>query len=32
MVSRLRGKFERDPRNPRYLATVRGTGYMLVPD
>ena len=32
MVSRLRSKFEDDPRNPRFLTTVRGTGYMLVPD
>ena len=26
-VSRLRSKLEADPRNPRYLVTVRGLGY-----
>jgi two-component system phosphate regulon response regulator OmpR len=31
-VTRLRRKLERDPRNPRYLQTVRGVGYMLTPD
>jgi two-component system phosphate regulon response regulator OmpR len=31
-VTRLRRKFELDPRNPRYLHTVRGVGYMLAPD
>ena len=31
-VTRLRRKLERDPRNPRYLQTVRGIGYMLTPD
>ena len=25
-------KFEADPRQPRYLQTVRGEGYMLTPD
>ncbi len=29
-VSRLRAKIERDPREPRYIRTVRGTGYVLV--
>jgi DNA-binding response OmpR family regulator len=28
-MSRLRTKLEVDPRKPRYLKTVRGTGYML---
>jgi two-component system phosphate regulon response regulator OmpR len=28
-VTRLRRKIERDPRFPRYLQTVRGTGYAL---
>src|SRR5262249_25969035 len=28
-VTRLRRKIEPDPRQPRYLQTVRGTGYML---
>lgn len=31
-ISHLRRKIERDPTNPRYLLTVRGTGYMLVAD
>lgn len=31
-MTRLRRKIERDPRNPRYLQTVRGTGYALRPD
>ncbi|OYX31744.1 MAG: DNA-binding response regulator [Caulobacterales bacterium 32-69-10] len=31
-VTRLRRKLEADPRNPRYLQTVRGIGYMLSPD
>ena len=31
-VTRLRRKIEADPRYPRYLQTVRGTGYMLMPD
>jgi two-component system phosphate regulon response regulator OmpR len=31
-VTRLRRKIEVDPRNPRYLQTVRGVGYMLTPD
>jgi two-component system, OmpR family, response regulator len=28
-ISRLRQKLEADPRNPRYLRTVRGAGYLL---
>ena len=31
-MTRLRRKIERDPRFPRYLQTVRGTGYLLKPD
>jgi two-component system, OmpR family, phosphate regulon response regulator OmpR len=31
-VTRLRRKIERDPKFPRYLQTVRGTGYILKPD
>lgn len=31
-VTRLRKKLEVDPKNPRYLQTVRGVGYMLAPD
>jgi two-component system phosphate regulon response regulator OmpR len=31
-MTRLRRKIERDPRYPRYLQTVRGTGYILQPD
>jgi hypothetical protein len=29
LLSRLRAKIEPDPRNPRYLLTVRGRGYRL---
>jgi DNA-binding response OmpR family regulator len=32
LVSRLRAKLESNPRQPRYLKTVRGAGYILVPD
>ncbi|RYH09975.1 response regulator [Tropicimonas sp. IMCC6043] len=31
-ITRLRRKIENDPRQPRYLQTVRGAGYMLAPD
>jgi two-component system phosphate regulon response regulator OmpR len=31
-MTRLRRKIEHDPRFPRYLQTVRGTGYALKPD
>jgi two-component system phosphate regulon response regulator OmpR len=31
-VARLRRKIESDPKNPRYLQTVRGRGYVLRPD
>jgi len=31
-ITRLRKKIERDSKNPRYLQTVRGKGYMLLPD
>jgi two-component system phosphate regulon response regulator OmpR len=31
-ITRLRRKIEVDPRQPRYLQTVRGEGYMLAPD
>jgi two-component system phosphate regulon response regulator OmpR len=31
-ITRLRKKIEADPKMPRYLQTVRGAGYMLVPD
>ena len=31
-MTRLRRKLEDDPRNPRYLQTVRGVGYRLAPD
>ena len=30
-ITRLRRKIEEDPKQPRYLQTVRGAGYMLVP-
>jgi two-component system, OmpR family, phosphate regulon response regulator OmpR len=31
-ITRLRRKIEEDAKNPRYLITVRGEGYMLLPD
>ncbi|MBW6506486.1 MAG: response regulator transcription factor [Rhodobacteraceae bacterium] len=31
-ITRLRRKIEADPREPRYLQTVRGAGYMLAPE
>lgn len=31
-ITRLRKKFEPDSKNPRYLQTVRGKGYMLLTD
>ncbi len=31
-MTRLRRKIEDDPKNPRYLHTVRGIGYKLAPD
>ena len=31
-ITRLRRKIENDPKQPRYLQTVRGSGYMLSPD
>ncbi len=31
-ITRLRRKIEADPREPRFLQTVRGAGYMLAPD
>lgn len=31
-ITRLRKKIERDSKNPRYLQTVRGKGYMLLSD
>jgi DNA-binding response OmpR family regulator len=31
-VSRLRQKIEADPRNPRFLRTVHGDGYILTPE
>ena len=31
-ITRLRRKLEADPKQPRYLQTVRGAGYMLSPD
>ena len=29
MITRLRQKLEQDPRNPKYLQTIRGSGYVL---
>jgi len=31
-ITRLRRKIESDPKQPRYLQTVRGAGYLLSPD
>lgn len=31
-ITRLRKKIEKDTKNPRYLQTVRGKGYMLISD
>lgn len=31
-ITRLRRKIEADPKSPRYLQTIRGAGYMLVPE
>ena len=31
-ITRLRKKIEKDSRNPRYLQTIRGKGYMLLPE
>ena len=31
-VTRLRRKIEIDSKQPRYIQTVRGSGYMLSPD
>ncbi len=31
-ITRLRRKVETDPKQPRYLQTVRGAGYMLAPE
>ncbi len=31
-ITRLRRKIETDPKQPRYLQTVRGAGYLLAPD
>ena len=29
IITRLRKKIEDDPKNPKYLQTIRGTGYVL---
>jgi len=31
-ITRLRRKIEEDPKQPRYIQTVRGEGYLLAPD
>ncbi len=31
-ITRLRRKIEEDPKIPRYLQTIRGKGYVLIPD
>ena len=32
LIKRLRQKIEKDPRNPGYLKTIRGFGYIMSPD
>jgi len=32
LIKRLRQKIEKDPKNPGYLKTIRGLGYVLKPD
>ncbi len=29
IITRLRKKIEMDPKNPKFLQTIRGTGYVL---
>jgi two-component system phosphate regulon response regulator OmpR len=29
MITRLRQKIELNPKNPKYLQTIRGSGYVL---
>ena len=29
LITRLRQKIEIDPKNPKYLQTIRGSGYVL---
>ena len=29
IITRLRKKIESDPKNPKYLQTIRGAGYVL---
>ena len=29
MITRLRQKIENNPKNPKYLQTIRGSGYVL---
>ena len=29
MITRLRKKIELDPKNPKFLQTIRGSGYVL---
>ena len=29
MITRLRQKIEPNPKNPKYLQTIRGSGYVL---
>ena len=31
-ITRLRRKIETDPKQPRYLQTIRGEGYRFAPD
>ncbi len=29
MITRLRSKIEKNPKNPKFLQTIRGSGYVL---
>jgi two-component system OmpR family response regulator len=29
IINRIRAKIEQDPKNPKYLLTIRGSGYKL---
>ncbi|MXY07555.1 MAG: winged helix-turn-helix domain-containing protein, partial [Rhodothermaceae bacterium] len=30
LISRIRNKLKDDPKNPRYIRTIRGAGYMFL--
>ena len=31
-IAKIRSKLETDPKEPRFIKTVRGAGYQLLPD